>query len=204
MIRHRHVFIVRQQWVFRPVDAPSGGCMVDAGEEVGVVADGRGQVHRAVRRAMQQARRQRCNAGMVRTVGVEQVRYALPQRKARAGAQCKQWVQCRPRSGFRGIARGAGEQSGLQRRRDVEDGVADRHAAARLAARRAEDAERQVLDGELAVAVGGFHPTLACRVVRGVDHRFLRNVRRYGCLGWQGKPLARRSPRATAGLGAIG
>ena len=56
-----------------------------------------------------------------------------------------------PGRGLRRLGRRAGEQSGGEPRLQIEDAVADRDAALRLAAVAAKDAERQILDRKIAV-----------------------------------------------------
>ena len=52
---------------------------------------------------------------------------------------------------------------------EVEDQVADRDTGTRMAARRREDTERQILDREIGMAVRGFDPAQTRRIMRLVD-----------------------------------
>ena len=110
-------------------------------------------------------------------VAEARVARGTPRESARAGRLtcCAERAQCGRAQRHQRVERGG--RAGLSRplRRSplkqpascaagqVEDLVADRHAdaAARLRRRRREDAERQVLDGEVGVAVGRLHPGAA-------------------------------------------
>ena len=127
--------------------------MVDAGKEIGVVAD-RGRKHEAASGGVvQEPRALALDAGAVLAVGVEHVAHALPQCHARLAAEREQRIERRAGRGLRRLLGGAVEQAEFERRGEVEDVVPDRNAAAGGAARRCEHAERQVLDREVGMRV---------------------------------------------------
>ena len=99
----------------------------------------------------------------------EQRREPPAERDARSSAQRHQRVEGRPR-GSLGRLRGLpAEHPGGERRRQVENHLADRHPATRCAAGWAEDPKRQVLDREFAVSAGRSDPALAPDIVSFVD-----------------------------------
>src|ERR1700730_16461625 len=63
----------------------------------------------------------------------------------------------------------AGKQSRCRSRTKVEDRVSDRDASARLAIRRAKDAKREILNGEIGMTFSGSDPTLSLRIVGFVE-----------------------------------
>jgi hypothetical protein len=144
---------------------------MDAGVEIGVAADPRRQVHRAIGCAGEQQRLHAFDLAPLGAVGIEQFGQARPQRPARSGADREQTVEPRPAGGLRRPLRLAGEQPRLARDLEVEDRVADGDAAARLLARLIVDAERQVLDRKVRMAVGALDPAPAFGVMRRVDHQ---------------------------------
>ena len=166
MIGNRHIFVVGHQRVVGSRDLSALARVMDAREEIGVVADVRRQMQRAGSSIVQQAR---STAARI-AIGGKNVRQALAQCATRARRQCEQWIQLRPRRCFGRIARHTGEQPSVQSRTNVENAIADRDPATRFVAKHAEYAERQVLDGELRVAVGGRDPAQARRIMRCVDH----------------------------------
>jgi hypothetical protein len=148
--------------------------VVDAREEVRVVADARRQEQGAGRRLVQQRLQPRAGGrALLAQHGVgQQGGERGAQRPARPRAEREEGVE-RHRRGRPG---GEPRLVRQQRRRgaEVEDHVPDRHAAARRAApRRGEHAERQVLDREVGMSVGGVDPAPQRRVVGRVHgHRF--------------------------------
>lgn len=88
----------------------------------------------------------------------EQLQQALAQRHAGRLAEGEEGVQRAAAGGFGGFAGGTLEQPGGQRRVQVEDRVADGHAATRAQAGTAEDAQRQVLQGKVGMPIGGGDP----------------------------------------------
>jgi hypothetical protein len=69
--------------------------VVDAGEEVGVVADRRGKLQAAVGGAMKELRAQALDAGAIRAGGIEQLADASAQRNACLAPERKQRIQRR-------------------------------------------------------------------------------------------------------------
>src|SRR5262245_48454809 len=104
--------------------------MVNAGEEVGVVADGGRKLEAAVLGAVNEARPQRFDLGAVPAVGVENVAEAAAERDARLAAEREQRVERRAASGLGGSRGESIEQAELERGGEVEDLVPDRDAAA--------------------------------------------------------------------------
>ena len=93
MITDRHVLVVRQQRIVRPKDLSDIGRVMDTDIEVGVIADARGQVQRAIRRTMQHAHGHTFEALALRPVGVEHFGNALSQRLPRPGAKRKETIE---------------------------------------------------------------------------------------------------------------
>ncbi len=170
MIGDGHVFVVGQQRVVRAELPPRVGRVMDAGEEIGVVADARRQVHRAIGGAEQQPLADGLEPRAVGTAGVQQLRDRLPQRAPRPGAEREQRIERIAARGLGGEPGVALEQARLGGGSEVENLVPDRDAAARALARRAEHAERQVLDREIRVRIGRGDPTAPRRGVRVVGH----------------------------------
>ncbi len=139
--------------------------MVNAREEIGVIANRRRQMPRAIRGAVQQpgpkpAHRRRC---VVRQQGKK----LLAQRSSRPGAECHQAVET---GSARGPRRLAGEQSGAVNGFEIKNFIPDRDAAARRVAVRAEHPEGKILQREIRMHVGGGDPAPSCPVVGVVDH----------------------------------
>ena len=119
VIADRHVFVVRQQRIVGAEQLAGIGRVVNAGKEVGVVADRRGQLEAAVVGAMNEPRAQRLVTGAVRAIGVENLADPTPQGEPRVAAEREQRVQRRAGRGLRGLAR-RGRRTGRVRapRRD--------------------------------------------------------------------------------------
>src|SRR5262245_56118565 len=131
---------------------------MNAGEEVGVVADRGRKLETAIVGAVNEARSQRFDLGALAAIGIENVAEAAAERDACLVAEREQRVERRAGSGLGGACRLPIEQAELERRGEIEDVVPDRDAAAGSAARRAEHAERQVLDREVGVLMGRGDP----------------------------------------------
>ena len=95
MIGDRHIFVVRAERVVRVAPAAAIARMMNAGEEIGELADHGRQVHRALRGRVQQPRGQRLDRGALGAVGGEQGGEPLAQREPRPGAERHQRVQRR-------------------------------------------------------------------------------------------------------------
>src|SRR5262247_2557372 len=132
--------------------------MMDAGEEVGVVADRGRKLEAAIVGAVNEARPQRFDLGALASIGIENVAEAVAERGAGLAAEREQRVERRAASGLGGARRHPIEQAELERRREIEDVVPDRDAAAGSAAWRGEHAERQVLDRKVGVLMGRGDP----------------------------------------------
>ncbi|MCY1336769.1 hypothetical protein D9M69_225820 [compost metagenome] len=190
-----HVLVVGQQGIVRAEQAADVVGVVDAHIEVGVVADMRRQVQLAGGRGRQQGLAHGFQAFLGGAAFGQQVLQLGAQGAAGGGAQGEEGVQAVAAGGLGGFARFTAEQAGIAGRLQVEDGVADGHAAARRGAGRAEDAQRQVLQGEIGVAVGGGDPAAA--VV------YLGHVRSCPCrMSWPCRPSKHRSRSAAAGTPA--
>ena len=175
VIGDRHVFVVRAERVVRVAPPAAIGGVVDAGEEIGEVADRRRQVQPAIAGAMKEPVGERLGLGPPGAVGGKQREDLLAQRAARRGAQRHQRVEAARRRPPRPRSRPAREQPGVVRRAQVENLVADRDAAARPRIRhgatgRAEHPEGQVLQRKLGVPVGRGDPALARAIMGFVDH----------------------------------
>jgi hypothetical protein len=144
--------------------------VVDAGKEVGVVADRGRQAQSAVLGSMKNPGALRLDPATVAALGVENLAEALPQRHARFAAEREQRVERRSRRRLRRLGGSAVEQAELERGREIEDLVADCDAAAGRASRRREHAERQVLDREVGVVVCRGDPAAPPRPMGVVDH----------------------------------
>ena len=106
---------------------------MDAGEEIRVVADARRQMQRAVGGTCAGAARARLSMSRALGAGgIEHVRQAAraTPRAARAPS-ANSGLSTAPARRFGRLRRLAGEQAGRTSRREVEDLVADRDAAAR-------------------------------------------------------------------------
>jgi hypothetical protein len=152
--------------------------MVDARVEIGVVADGRRKVQRALRRRVQH----RLQRGLPGCPFGQQLRQPHAKRLSCFGAGGHERIERavgRQRGGMRRLA---GEQAGARSLLQIEDGIADRHArASRRRARGREHAERQVLHGEVRVPVGRGNPASPCGIVCVIEsdaaslHRYRRS-----------------------------
>ncbi len=191
MIADRHVFVVRQQRIVGPEQLAGVGGVVDAGKEVGVVADRGRTLEAAIGGAVEEPGAQTLDPVAVLTVGIENLREAMAQRHAGLASEREQRVQRRAGSGLRGLRGKAGEEAELQRRREIEDVVADGDAAARRAARRREHAERQVLDREVGMLVRRDDPAASLGAVRGIDHVRTVRARDTVCRASHGCPCCR-------------
>ena len=87
MIADRYVFVVRQQRVVRAEQVAGVGGVVDAGEEVGVVADGGRKLETAIDGVVNETGAQRFDLPTVRAVGVEDLAEPAAQRKPCVAAE---------------------------------------------------------------------------------------------------------------------
>ena len=101
----------------------------------------------------------------------EQVPECQPQRRAGGGREGQQRVQHRPRGGAGREGGLAVEQPGREYRRQVEDPLADRNAAARRLPGAAEHAIGQVLQRKVATRVGALDPAPPGGIVAAVQVR---------------------------------
>ena len=173
MIGQRQVPIVGRQGAVgaeQPADILG---VDDRGVEVGVVADFDGQVQDGVGQ-----RHEGLRLGP-RRVGAEDGADRAPQAGERGRAQGQQGVEnSRFAGGLDDRGRGV-QETELAAAAKVQHLVADGHADARGlgAPAAAEDAQGQVLDGEVAAGVvGADHPASQARVVRVVDRTDHRRV----------------------------
>jgi hypothetical protein len=170
VVGDRDIFVVRHQRIFRPADGARGVRVVDAGEEIGEVADPNRQVQPATGGVMRKPAGNGADFPRIGSVGIQDVADPPTQRLPRGGTGFQQRVQVAPARRLGRLARGTGEQACFQGRADVEDLIADRDAAACRTALEAEHAERQVLDGKHRMAVGGRDPTGPAGGMSIVDH----------------------------------
>ena len=158
MIADRHVFVVRQQRIIRTEQLAGIGRVVNAGKEIGVVADRRGQLEAARIGAVNEARAQRLVTAAVRSIGIEYLAKPTPQRKPRVAPKRKYRIQLRAGRGPRGVGSETVEQSEFERRGEIKDVVPDGDAATGRAAGWREHAEREVLDREVGMMVRRGNP----------------------------------------------
>src|SRR5215472_10050165 len=137
-----HVFVVGQQRIVGAEQLARVGGVMDAGEEVGVVADRGRKLEAAIVGAMNDARPQRFDLGALAAIGIENVAETAAERDASLAAEREQRIERRATSGLGGARRYPIEQAEFERRGEIEDIVPDRDAAAGDAARRGEHAER--------------------------------------------------------------
>ncbi len=165
MIADGNVLVVGQQRIVGAEQFADIGGVMDADVEIGVVRDARGQVQRGFGHRHQQRFDLRA---LGRAFGQERGDTAA-QRAARAGTQGQQGIERFAGSGAGGVQRIAFEQGRGGQRAEVEDHVPDGDAApgSFIAAR--EDAEGQVLDRKIAVAVRAFDPGAQSAVMGFVD-----------------------------------
>src|SRR5262249_56557144 len=97
------------------------GGVVDAGEEVGVVADRGRKLEAAIGGAANEARPQRFDLGAVPAIGVENVDETAAKRNARLAAEREQRGERCAASGLGGTCGEPIEQAELERGGDVED-----------------------------------------------------------------------------------
>ena len=169
MVADRHVFVVGQQRIVGAEQLADVGGVVDAGVEVGVVADGGRQLQPAIGGAMQQLSRSgsiRARSGRRRSICDSACRSAA--RGARPSANSGLSVSRRPASAAAPRAR---RRTGrLERGAQIEDLVADRHAAAR----RSPPGGANTPNGRFWIgnsgAVGRGDPARARRVMGLIDH----------------------------------
>jgi hypothetical protein len=133
--------------------------MVNADIEIGIIADRRGQMERAVRGGVQR----RLHGGAVRLVR-QQLRQPPPQPDPIGFRQCHQGVE---RRSLQHVGSGGREQ--FVDLGEIENAIADRHARALVLARWREDAERQILDREVTMRVRALNPTCPAGIMRLVD-----------------------------------
>jgi hypothetical protein len=169
VIADRHIFVVGQQRRVRPEDAADIHRVVYAGIEIRVVADLRREMHDGVARVEQEALHTRALGRALLQKG----RKSAPQGAALVHMACQERVQRRLCGALAGRCRFAGKQSRCEARSEIENPVADGDTRARLTATDGKDAEGQILDGKVGVAVCRIHKAPARRIVRLVerDHR---------------------------------
>ena len=130
MIADRQPFVVRQERIVGAEQLADSGRMMDAGIEVGVVADRRWQVHRAVGRTVQQA----LHSGPFGRAHRQQLEELQAKRPAWLRPQTQQPVQLwAGGSGHRSSSL-TREEPGCRGGGEVEDLLADRNTGARAAA----------------------------------------------------------------------
>ena len=173
MVADGNVLVVRQQRVVGPEHLADVGRVVDADVEVSVVADAGGQVHGAVWRRDAASGRAALEPAALAAVGIQDFREARPECLARRRSERKQARSANPRTPplRRPAHRGRTAPTPMPRpgRRSC---CRSRHRRTPFrSARRAEDAEGQVLNGEVFVTVGGAHPALPLWIVGLIELR---------------------------------
>ena len=130
MVSDRQIFVIRQQRIVRAKELAGVGRVLDAGEEVGVIADCARKLEPAIRGAVKEARTQRFDPGALAAIGIENLADAPAQRDARLAAEREQRVERPAGSGLGGARRQAFEQAEFERRGEIEDLIADGDSAA--------------------------------------------------------------------------
>ena len=169
VIGDRHIFVIGAERVVRVAPAPAVPRMMDTGKEIGEFADRGRQMHRALGGRVQQPRGKGFELGALGAVGGQEGGEPFAQHGARPGAERHQRVQRRPRCRLGRLPGIARKQPRFECRAEIEDHVADRDPAARRAACRAEDAERQILYRKLGMPIRRGNPTAAPRIMGLVD-----------------------------------
>ena len=105
MIADRHVFVIRQQRIVRAKELARIGGVVDAGEEVGVIADRGRKLEPAILGAVKEPRAQGLDARSLAAIGGENLAYAAPQRAAGLAPERKQRVERRAGCSLDGLRR---------------------------------------------------------------------------------------------------
>ena len=212
MIADRHPFVVGQQRIVGPEQFSDGDRMIDSGIEIRVVPHGRRQVHHHLIDGPQHAGDNGSRGGVV----AQQRVHPPPQRASRPGAHPEESVEGRPGGSLGSLQRRAPQQSGAGQRAQIQDSVADPDSTPwagtrrNVIVRRLEDAEGQVLQREIGVAVGALDPAADRRVVGLVDLRervyrqaHTRSVLTAGSSPWRATNR-KRSPRNTERVHSTG
>ncbi|MNI40200.1 hypothetical protein D3C73_944110 [compost metagenome] len=131
VVANRHVFVVGQQRVVGTEQLANVQRVFDTHVEIGVVADFRWQVHRAVGRQWQQFRAPGFDLATQGAAFLEQLDQPLTQRNTGIAPQFEEGIELTPTSGFDGGFCDPLEQPGLKCRFQVENMFADGHATAR-------------------------------------------------------------------------
>ncbi len=192
------VLVVRQQRIVRAEQLADVVGVMDADIEVGVVAYPGRQMHPTAIRRLQQRLAHALQLLAPLAVFRQQVLQRLAQRLARRCAQVEEDVEAAGAGGLRRLGGLSFEQPCLAGNAQVEDAVAHRDTAARLPTVATEDAQRQVGEGKLRMAVGRLDPTAQlCSCRHGLyGHVISRSCRR----SWSGRSSSCRSHPAAAGF----
>ena len=172
MIRHRHVFVIRVQRVVRVAPAAAIGGVMDAGEEIGEIADRRRQVQPAIGGVVQQLVAQLLGRAAGRRAAAKTCR-----RSARRGSapSAISGLRRRPEAASAALAAAPvnSPASCAARRSRIMSPIATPprgRASGHRRARRAEHAEGQVLQRELGMAVGRGDPAPPRAIMGFVEH----------------------------------
>jgi hypothetical protein len=103
VVCNRHVFVVRHQRILRSTDGARGVGVMDAGEEIGEVADPCGKVQNATIGVMHQPPRDGLDFPAIGSLGVQDLAHTAPQCLPSGGAGFQQRVQSPPTGCFRSI-----------------------------------------------------------------------------------------------------
>src|SRR5262249_42458229 len=140
LVTGRQIFVIRQQRIVRAKELARVGRVMDAGEEVGVIADYGRKRELALRGAVKEPRAQRFDPGALAAEREQRIERCAGGTLSGAGGQ-------------------AFEQAEFEPRGKIEDLIPDGDATAGGATRHAKYADRQVLDRKVGVPVGGGDPT---------------------------------------------
>jgi len=143
---------------------------MDAGIEIGVIADRGGQFQAAMGGAVKQTLGERQEFLRLGIFEIENLAEALAQGAARTGAQREKRIEAASRSGAGRLFGETGKEAGFERGAEIQNLVADGDPAAPRPVQRAKDAERQILDREIGMAVAGLDPAQPVRIMRLVDY----------------------------------
>ena len=163
VVSDRHVFVIRQERVVGSELTPDVQGVMYPDVKIGVVADPRGQVQGALVRPVQHG------AQGLRVIVLAEEGAKVEAKLAPGGGQkAEQAVQ---RLALQHGRRKVGQDARFRRSVKVEDVVADGRPRPRPPAGGAENAQWQILDGEVRMRVRALDPAGSRRVVRFVDQR---------------------------------
>ncbi len=170
VIADRHVFVVRQQRIVGAEQLADIGGVIDAGVEIGVIANVERQMEFAVARAIEQ----RFDRRLLAAIG-QQFEQRVAQGRHALRAASEQGVEIGATAQFADLARIVGHVVG--RHFEIEDHVPDRDAHTLLRSAARKDREGQILDRKIGMVFAAEDPGTGVggmgvigRVVRSWGH----------------------------------